>query len=141
MLATLARPDGSPEEEDVEGTPRQAPGDASPRGAARERVPGLPPAEAAAPHVSELPDVQRPRRRAADRARPVVARIAVDALGGDRGPAEIVAGAVEAAREGVEVVVYGPRTLETYGLELVRTTEAIGMDEKPADAVRSKPNS
>ena len=70
-----------------------------------------------------------------------MARIAVDALGGDRGPAEIVAGAVEAAREGVEVVVYGPRTLETYGLELVRTTEAIGMDEKPADAVRSKPNS
>src|SRR6266536_731963 len=141
MLARLARADGSPEEENVEVTPRQAPGDASPRGAARERVPGLPPAEAAPSRLPELQDVQRPRHRAAHRSRAVMARIAVDALGGDRGPAEVIAGALEASREGSDVVLYGPPTLDTQGLELVEASEAIGMHEKPADAVRSKPDS
>jgi glycerol-3-phosphate acyltransferase PlsX len=70
-----------------------------------------------------------------------VARIAVDALGGDRGPAEIVAGALGASRTGIEVVLYGPPTLDTQGLELVEASEEIGMHEKPADAVRAKPDS
>src|SRR6266511_4914986 len=103
MLATLARADGSPEEENVEVTPRQAPGDASPGGPARERVPGLPPAEAAASRLPELQDVQGPRRRAADDSRAVMARIAVDALGGDRGSADVIAGALEASRHGIDV--------------------------------------
>ena len=34
--------------------------------------------------------------------------IAVDAMGGDRAPDEIVAGAREAAAEGIPVVVVGP---------------------------------
>ena len=68
-------------------------------------------------------------------------RIAVDAMGGDRGPADIVAGALEGSRHGIDVVLYGPQTLETQGLELVVADEVIEMDEKPADAVRSKPDS
>src|SRR6266511_504470 len=141
MLATLARADGSPEEEDVEVTPRQAPGDASPGGPARERVPGLPPAEAAASRLPELQAVQGPRRRAADDSRAVMARIAVDALGGDRGSADVIAGALEASRHGIDVVLYGPPTLDAQGLEVVAASEEIGMHEKPADAVRSKPDS
>jgi len=70
-----------------------------------------------------------------------VARIAVDALGGDRGSAEVVAGALEAAKDGIEVVLFGPADLDGHGLELVVATEEIGMHEKPADAVRSKPDS
>ena len=66
-------------------------------------------------------------------------RVAVDALGGDRGPEAIVAGAVEAA--GIEPILFGPAGLDTHGLELVPTTQEIAMDEKPAEAVRSKPDS
>jgi phosphate acyltransferase len=68
-------------------------------------------------------------------------RIAVDALGGDRGPEAIVEGAVEAAENGVVPILFGPSGLDTHGLELVPTTQAIAMDEKPAEAVRSKPDS
>jgi glycerol-3-phosphate acyltransferase PlsX len=68
-------------------------------------------------------------------------RIAVDALGGDRAPEEVVAGALEAAQDGIEPILFGPADLETHGLQLVEAPEAIGMDEKPADAVRAKPDS
>jgi phosphate acyltransferase len=68
-------------------------------------------------------------------------RVAVDALGGDRGPAEIVAGALEARSDAIEPVLFGPAGLETHGLELVVTTQEIAMDEKPADAVRGKRDS
>ena len=68
-------------------------------------------------------------------------RVAVDALGGDRTPAEIVAGAVAATKAGITPVVYGPAGLETHGLEHVVTTEAVEMDDKPAEVVRSKPDS
>jgi glycerol-3-phosphate acyltransferase PlsX len=68
-------------------------------------------------------------------------RVAVDALGGDNAPEEIVAGAVDAAGHGIEPVLFGPRGLDTGGLELVETTEVIAMEEKPAEAVRGKPDS
>ena len=68
-------------------------------------------------------------------------RVAVDALGGDRAPEEVVAGALEAAGEGLEPILYGPAGLDTGGLPLVETTQVIAMDEKPAEAVRSKPDS
>ena len=68
-------------------------------------------------------------------------RVAVDALGGDRGPEAIVEGALEAAAAGVEPILFGPAGLDTKGLELVPTTQEIAMDEKPAEAVRSKPDS
>jgi glycerol-3-phosphate acyltransferase PlsX len=38
-------------------------------------------------------------------------------------------------------VLYGPAGLETQGLELVETTGEIAMDEKPAEAVKAKPDS
>jgi phosphate acyltransferase len=68
-------------------------------------------------------------------------RVAVDALGGDRAPEEVVAGALEAAQDAIEPILFGPAGLDTGGAELVEAPEAIGMDEKPAEAVRAKPNS
>ena len=68
-------------------------------------------------------------------------RIAVDAMGGDRGPEEIVAGALEARSDTLTPVVFGPPGLETHGLELVEAADVIEMHEKPAEAVRSKPDS
>ena len=68
-------------------------------------------------------------------------RVAVDALGGDCAPEEVVAGALEARSDDVEPVLFGPETLDARGLELVPTTGEIGMKEKPAEAVRAKPES
>ena len=68
-------------------------------------------------------------------------RVAVDALGGDRAPDEVVAGALEAAKDGIEIVLYGPAGLDTHGLELVEAPDRIEMAEKPAEAVRAKPGS
>jgi len=68
-------------------------------------------------------------------------RVAVDAMGGDRGPEEIVAGAVDAASDTVQPVIVGPRGLDTQGLELIEASDVIAMDEKPTEAVRAKPNS
>ena len=59
-------------------------------------------------------------------------RIAVDALGGDRAPDEVVAGALEAAADGIEITLFGPAGIETGGLELVDASESIDMAEKPA---------
>jgi glycerol-3-phosphate acyltransferase PlsX len=70
-----------------------------------------------------------------------VTRIAVDAMGGDRGPAEVVAGALAARSESLTPVLFGESGTDAQGLELVETSGVIGMDEKPADAVRSKPDS
>jgi phosphate acyltransferase len=68
-------------------------------------------------------------------------RVAVDAMGGDRGPEEIVAGAVDAASDTVRPVIVGPNGLDTQGLELIEAADVIAMDEKPTEAVRAKPNS
>ena len=70
-----------------------------------------------------------------------MAKIAVDALGGDRAPDEVVAGALEAAAEGIEVMLFGPAGLATGGLPLVEAADRIEMADKPAEAVRAKPDS
>jgi phosphate acyltransferase len=70
-----------------------------------------------------------------------MSRIAVDAMGGDRGPEEVVAGALEARSDGVTPVLVGPAGLDTHGLELIEAPDVIGMDEKPTEAVRAKPGS
>ena len=62
-------------------------------------------------------------------------------MGGDRAPEEVVAGAIEAAADGIESILYGAKGLDTGDVPLVETTEVIAMDEKPAEAVRSKPDS
>ena len=56
-------------------------------------------------------------------------RIAVDAMGGDRGPAEIVAGALDARGDGIEIVLFGDPSLETRGLELHPTSGVIEMHD------------
>ncbi|HMD46241.1 MAG TPA: phosphate acyltransferase PlsX [Acidimicrobiales bacterium] len=69
--------------------------------------------------------------------------VAVDAMGGDRAPTEIVAGAAEAHAAGIPVVLVGPSELvgDTAGLDLVACTEVIAMDEDPAASVRRKKDS
>jgi glycerol-3-phosphate acyltransferase PlsX len=67
--------------------------------------------------------------------------VAVDAMGADRGPEEIVAGAREAESAAIRPLIVGPRELDTQGLELIEAPAVIEMDEKPTDAVRAKPDS
>ena len=68
-------------------------------------------------------------------------RVAVDAMGGDRAPDEVVAGALEAASPGITPVLVGPAGLDTCGLELVEAQTTIAMDEKPGEAIRAKRDS
>jgi len=68
--------------------------------------------------------------------------IAVDAMGGDKAPAEIVTGAKQAAAEGIPVLLVGPADLADRGdLELLVATEVIGMDEDAASSVKKKKDS
>ncbi len=69
--------------------------------------------------------------------------VALDAMGGDKAPAEIVAGARLAADAGIPVVLVGPPELvgDTLGLELVACSEVIAMAEDPAQGVRRKKDS
>jgi glycerol-3-phosphate acyltransferase PlsX len=68
-------------------------------------------------------------------------RIAVDAMGSDRGPDEIVAGALEARADGIEPILFGSTAIDPRGLELRETSSVIEMDDRPAEAVRAKPES
>ena len=72
-------------------------------------------------------------------------RIALDAMGGDRAPQETVAGAVDAASRGVDVVLVGDEArlrslLRDHGADLpiVHAPEEIGMGEDVASAIRDK---
>lgn len=78
-------------------------------------------------------------------------RVALDAMGGDNAPGEIVSGAVQAAREyKMGVYLVGREDAiraelakhDTTGLDLpiIHTNEVIEMDEHPANAVRRKKN-
>ena len=70
--------------------------------------------------------------------------VAVDAMGGDRAPAEIVAGARRAADElGVPVVLVGrPDEIgDTGGLEVIEASEVIPMDAEPGSSVRTMKDS
>jgi len=75
-------------------------------------------------------------------------RIAVDAMGGDYAPAEIVKGAALAADElGIDISLVGIPSLvhplldSHQRLQIVPCTQVIAMDEHPAQAVRNKPDS
>ena len=77
-------------------------------------------------------------------------KIAVDAMGGDYAPLEIVFGAVRAAKKyGCEIVLVGDETKirsvldkepgwEKLGITIHPASEVIEMGEHPADAVRTK---
>src|SRR5215212_9288848 len=68
--------------------------------------------------------------------------IAVDAMGGDKAPGEIIAGARAAAELGIPVVLVGPPGLDGIGdLPLIEASEIIGMDEDAAQGVRRKKDS
>jgi phosphate acyltransferase len=79
------------------------------------------------------------------------ATIAVDAMGGDKAPGEIVAGALQAADEldvGVllagreeEITALLPGGARPEGVEIVDAREIVAMDEEPATAVRTKKDS
>lgn len=79
-------------------------------------------------------------------------KIAIDAMGGDYAPLEIVLGAIQAVKEyNLEVVLVGDEEKirevlkkekeETNPkLSIVHTEEVIGMDEHPGQAIRKKKN-
>jgi glycerol-3-phosphate acyltransferase PlsX len=77
-----------------------------------------------------------------------MARIALDAMGGDFAPQQTVLGAIDAARTGIDVVLVGDEAaigpvLEAEGhtLPVVHATQVIGMHEDPAAALREKKDS
>ena len=76
--------------------------------------------------------------------------IAVDAMGGDHGPTEIVPGALDHARSHPEdrvLLVGDEATLRSLAgslppnVEIVHASEVVGMDEHPAKALREKKDS
>jgi len=79
-------------------------------------------------------------------------RVAVDAMGGDYAPEEVVRGAVLAAKKnGVEILLVGStnileKELARYkftngsSIHIVEASEVIREDDPPIDAVRHKPN-
>ena len=80
-------------------------------------------------------------------------KVALDAMGGDNAPAEIVKGAVEALNENDRLMVYtvgdenaiqaelAKYTYDTSRLEIVHTTEVIETAEPPVMAIRKKKDS
>ena len=80
-------------------------------------------------------------------------RIAVDAMGGDNAPYEIVVGALDAVKGNpdITVVLVGKedeinkiideKTKDRSGIEVVNATEVIEFDDVPTKAVRSKKDS
>lgn len=71
--------------------------------------------------------------------------VAVDAMGGDDAPAAVVEGALEAVREGLDVVLVGRRdAIAAAGgesLPIIEASEVIEMFEEPSRAVRTKRDS
>jgi glycerol-3-phosphate acyltransferase PlsX len=81
-------------------------------------------------------------------------RIAIDAMGGDHAPSEIIAGAIEARKvlgNDDELVLIGDENVINMNLEnlgaprgsfrIFHAPDAIGMDESPVEALRRKPKS
>jgi glycerol-3-phosphate acyltransferase PlsX len=74
-----------------------------------------------------------------------MATIAIDAMGGDHAPAEIVHGGIDAHRRGRDVILVGEEIkirpiLDNAGVDIpiVHASEAIGMSDDPAVAIREK---
>lgn len=81
-------------------------------------------------------------------------RIAIDAMGGDNAPDEIIAGAIEAIaviEEDDELILVGPKDVIEQRLPSIKSREGvisvvdapeiIGMDEPPVESLRKKPKS
>ncbi len=68
--------------------------------------------------------------------------VAVDAMGGDKAPGDILAGARAAVAQGIPVVLVGPEGLDGCGdIPLIPASEVIAMDDDPAQGVRRKKDS
>lgn len=78
-------------------------------------------------------------------------RVAIDAMGGDHAPSEIVRGAIRASEQLDDVVMYligDQQAIEqeikqskcNFPFEIIATDEWIGMDEDPKQAVKNKEN-
>ena len=74
---------------------------------------------------------------------PVIAPvIAVDAMGSDRAPGPEIAGALRAAQAGAKVILVGDRArIGEVDAEVVHASEVVTMDDHPAHAWRTKPDS
>ena len=90
--------------------------------------------------------VTEPRSAPAEAA-PDGVRVAVDAMGGDHGPSEVVPGALDFARAhpadqvilvGDEATVAALATPLPDNVRIVHAAQVIGMDEHPAHALREK---
>jgi glycerol-3-phosphate acyltransferase PlsX len=81
-------------------------------------------------------------------------RIAIDAMGGDNAPDEIIAGAIESISKleaGDELILVGPEQLisaklrelraPAAGITVADAPDVIAMDEPPIDSLRKKPRS
>ena len=77
-------------------------------------------------------------------------RVAVDAMGGDHGPSEVVLGALDHARAypadrvilvGDETILRGIAGELPANTSIVHSTQIVGMDEQPALALREKKDS
>ena len=72
--------------------------------------------------------------------------IAVDAMGGDSAPEEIVKGAIKAKNLGIDIILCGDKNLiepflNDSKIPVVHYPEVISMDDDPARAIRAKKNS
>ena len=72
--------------------------------------------------------------------------IAVDAMGGDSAPEEIVKGAIKAKNLGIDIILCGDKNLiepflQDSQIPVVHYPEVISMDDDPAKAIRTKKNS
>src|SRR5688572_1718279 len=79
--------------------------------------------------------------------------VAVDAMGGDRAPDAVVAGAIQAARRrSIAIRLTGPSAIlqslvdhhggaDVAALSIVDAPDPVGMDESPLSAHRRKPGS
>lgn len=82
-------------------------------------------------------------------------RIALDAMGGDYGPEELIAGASLAVKQaGIEIILVGDDTLlqtrvkdtiedrsVSSSISIAHASQVVGMDEYPVDAIRRKKDS
>ena len=90
--------------------------------------------------------MSEPREAATEATRDAV-RVAVDAMGGDHGPSEVVPGSLDFARShpldtvilvGDEAIIRGIAGDLPPNVRIVHASQVIGMDEQPALALREK---
>lgn len=75
-------------------------------------------------------------------------RIAIDGMGGDHAPDEVVSGVIDAAPQipDVKILLVGQKERLSRpnlpsNVEIIHAAEIVGMDEEPAKALRGKPDS